>query len=220
MFQKFKAGMAFAVILALPALLPARQAAAVVFTDPAAFDAAHPGLALDDFEGIAPRPDRFTDVSTFSGGTITGNVPIAAPRAVCGTQSDVVGVNATRGTLNFGFTAPVTAAGLNLSVDAENCGVGGINGTLTVEVLLGAIVLATEEFTPLEMSSISDGSFRGFSGLGAFDTLRVTANSTLDVLLVDNLRFGSVEIPEPGTLTLLGAGLFGLASARRRRKAA
>lgn len=72
--------------------------------------------------------------------------------------------------------------------------------------------------TAAEMASLSnpDRLATGASGLYSFDTIGFrTANLKGQVLAVDNLRIS--EVPEPGSLALLGLALVGMGVAYRRK---
>lgn len=62
-------------------------------------------------------------------------------------------------------------------------------------------------------------AFVGFQGL-LFDEIRVdiaVANIAESIGLIDNVQYRLSEVPEPGSMLLLGAGLAGLWAVRRRR---
>ncbi len=64
--------------------------------------------------------------------------------------------------------------------------------------------------------------FFGFTDAGA-SIASVTVNTgatgaTRDIWGIDDVRFHAVETPEPASMALLGAGMFGLGLARRRRR--
>lgn len=74
--------------------------------------------------------------------------------------------------------------------------------------------------TAQEMATLtgSDVFDTGASSIGSFNQIgfRTATLSTGDALLVDNLRIS--QVPEPGTLALLGLALAGVAASVRRRQ--
>jgi len=89
----------------------------------------------------------------------------------------------------------------------------------------------TSTFTALRNGSIIDSfsayteyvgaaDYFGFSNF-TFDTIRVSAGGTNGAFRLDNLQFGAVtsEVPEPGTLALVGLLLAGVGLGMRRRSA-
>jgi hypothetical protein len=80
--------------------------------------------------------------------------------------------------------------------------------TLTVTSFLGAAQVET-----FSLPSASTWGIYGFTG-SAFDRIEISHDAAL---LLDNLQFNTAQVPEAGTLALLGAGLAGLGFARRRK---
>lgn len=74
--------------------------------------------------------------------------------------------------------------------------------------------------TAQEMATLTGADVfdTGASSIGSFDQIgfRTATLSTGDALLVDNLRIS--QVPEPGTLALLGLALAGVAASVRRRQ--
>jgi PEP-CTERM motif len=124
---------------------------------------------------------------------------------------------------NFSFTGadpfdPVTIHFTGL-LDAVAVAVQTNPGLTTFTALLNGVVV--ESFTAgtafSQLPSLSHASdFFGFSGI-AFNELQIAPNNTY--FQIDNLKYSTAPVPEPGTLLLLGSGVAGLVARARRRKA-
>jgi len=117
--------------------------------------------------------------------------------------------------------APISAT-LLLPTTANYFGLfwGSIDDYNTLSFLLGGSTVAS--YTGLDITSSANGNqtapssntYVNFFGLPTFDGIRIT--STQYAFESDNHAYA--KVPEPGTLALLGLGLFGVGLGRRRKK--
>ena len=117
---------------------------------------------------------------------------------------------------------------MDFKFDALVSGVGGFMnycptcplGDAMIEVYgLGDILLESyniELLAPISTpNGVNDGAFRGIvRNTADISSFRVWNR----IAVLDDLTFARAEVPEPGTLALLGIGLVGMGLARRRRK--
>lgn len=190
----------------------APTARAEVWTDRVAFESAHAGLEVVDFEGLAPEggalrpaPDAWEGVALRDGTGGSDDTALCDSGYFFGTPTDAFFINRMDLTAALLFTGHVLpeAVGFDVAV-----GFGGLSAVIEVfrgDALLSRDVLATASerlFT----------TFIGFSGMGPITAIRVSPGAGGFVLL-DNLAHA---VPGPGGLAVAGAAC-AIAGARRRR---
>jgi hypothetical protein len=120
------------------------------------------------------------------------------------------------GTLNFQFFGESIGATQPFAITLSNFALPGSLVIASIAYESGGLNIGT-----FEISTPWDGSSVTFTGTGRppFDFFGARGGPT--VAFTVTLEQGDVvQVPEPGTLALLGVGLMGLFAARRRRGAA
>lgn len=210
-------------VFVLSMVAAAGFARADVTQNQAEFLSANPGLALIDFEGIAPPSDFVTFDFTPQGVTFANGGPLDDPVVVSATvTSDLFGISPAPSDyilqgfddtpLGFSFTGDATAVGFNVSV--FSFGNDFTPFDVIIEAFDGNTLLDSIRITTEQIGSF--GSFVGFSGFGTNITSVQLSHTELAgrVIAIDNLSFG-VPVPAPAA-----TGLFALtACAALRRRA-
>ncbi|MBX9579254.1 MAG: PEP-CTERM sorting domain-containing protein [Gemmataceae bacterium] len=204
------------------ALTAGPTAAAVLYTDRAAFEADATSLTLIDFNDQVVPPDTFTfypgATVTLSGVTFTGNSNLyTVDPAFVGDYDLGDGVvlsfqQADPGpqVLTIDLPAGTTAVGFDFGI-----AFGTADFTFTLasgeEFVLSAAVAPTD-----------DPTFAGFIADTPIASVTVTVPvDSFTAPLIDRFVFGTgvAAVPEPTSLALVGMGAAGLVGYARRRKA-
>lgn len=197
---------AFVVVLA-----PVAAAAPYLVTLQQFLDA--PDATLTTFEDVP----AFTEASgltvggltfTYAGGS--GQAIISPSTETTDVTGNTLAIPAPFSALTIDFDAPVSAFGTGFAFLS-----GPAQDVLSIELFDGDDSLGAISFDS-EQDNFVAGGFAGIGNDAAFDRVVLTFTDPAAFAgAIDNLRTIPAQIPEPGTLTLLGLALG--AFARRRR---
>jgi hypothetical protein len=148
----------------------------------------------------------------------TGTLQYNGPGYLGATSVELAG---TGDQLNVDFLSAVGVAAFGLDLRAYI----GFGGTATMNIFAADDSTLLGTISGIVLGSDGIAAFSGWddaTGIGSFN-LRLIGQPWSPI--IDNIEWGGSgtsvppSIPEPGTLALLGIGLFGVGLARRRRKA-
>lgn len=192
----------FAAALLLSATISAHAAVTTYSNDLAGWVANTSGSVVEDFEDttLVPGVSITNDVGGISGGVFTSQISADYSWSVL-----------------FNFSSPIYAFGADWNL-GEDPLYGGAGSNISLHIvfadnsvldLIDAILGTTiNEFWGL----VSD------KGITSIELLSGTGPG-IETFGMDNLRFSN-QVPEPGSLALLGVGIAGLGVARRRKSRA
>ena len=210
--------------------------ALITFNTRAAFNAAAPGLPVEDFESrdvvftlFCPGPLKKGQECPMTPGTVVPPPPLPFGLLAGITYSTESGMLVLVGRdfeidfQPFGNTSNVLGPlgaldTLDLTLESASAiGFDVFPGVATSNVLISVFDSANAPMGTFTILASPGGTFFGLlSDSGLIGRVNVVTLGEYPGGLVDDVAFG-VPIPEPATILLIGSGLVGLSRIRRRR---
>jgi len=111
------------------------------------------------------------------------------------------------GSATFNFASPVSSFGFWIT---------GIQTVFTTEFTV-TFNDGTDQTLNIPINVNGGAQYFGFTDAGGTTSAITITNLSDDAWGIDDVRYGSSSVPEPGTLVMFGSGLLGLASIARRK---
>ena len=197
-------------------LASASNAALIQYGSRAAFDAANPTAAVEDFEDVNNIADVLAGTGIEAGLSLSLTSGTDAYFATPGQSSNptnAVGVNTPRTAgWNMDFSVPVNAVAFDVFQNNGGGSQFGFDIFATVDVFSGVTLLSTFQTT---IPSGQAGFFGVFSNTDLIT--RVTVNEPDSYDVIDNVAFNKVaRVSAPATLVLLSLGFIGITFFRKQ----
>ena len=198
---------ALSVVLLLTTVL---SASTITYNSRASFYAANPGVTIQGWDTL-PNGTLITSLDgiqyvSSNGTALVTNafLPLSPPNTL---GESTNGFFVPTDTMTFIFPQAITAFGI--SINTFDTSTGGY----IVTDNLGNVILSHYDPFP----GFGTGEFVGYTSTIGFTSVTISAPGGFAFTLDDLAYQFGTSVPEPGSLMLLGSGLFGIARVLRKR---